>query len=84
MQYFQLSCCALRKIVYCIPQTASTEASHKKRKAVSKSAGASDSQKETTMDFAILEQLGKFFGGLGNIFKGLFDVIKTAMGWAGQ
>ncbi|WP_295646348.1 PorACj family cell wall channel-forming small protein [uncultured Corynebacterium sp.] len=36
------------------------------------------------MDFAILEQLGKFFGGLGNIFKGLFDVIKTAMGWAGQ
>ncbi|MGV0408273.1 PorACj family cell wall channel-forming small protein [Corynebacterium resistens] len=36
------------------------------------------------MNFEILEQVGKFFGGLGNIFKGLFDVIKVAMGWAGK
>ncbi|AEI08529.1 hypothetical protein CRES_0166 [Corynebacterium resistens DSM 45100] len=57
---------------------------HASSKQSAKIADASESQKETIMNFEILEQVGKFFGGLGNIFKGLFDVIKVAMGWAGK
>lgn len=35
------------------------------------------------IDFGILKEIGTFLGGFGSIFKGLFDVIDTALTWAG-
>lgn len=32
-------------------------------------------------DIKILSEIGTFLGGFGNIFKGIFDVLKTILGW---